>query len=143
MPEQCQIRTRATQQTASLFDHLCGEREHRRFAASAGLGIAIQGAVMSILMIVSQGTTYQTVSTPAEHGFVVVRFAPQASPAAIAEFLDRYEAELIGIPQRGGFLPRPEASASPGRAIADFEGDPHPEDRKPRQGRPARGPGPL
>src|SRR5262249_49669792 len=69
---------------------------------SAGLGIAIQGAVMAILMLVSQGATYQTASAPAEHRFVAVRFAPQASPAAIAEFLDRYEAEIIGIPQRGG-----------------------------------------
>jgi hypothetical protein len=32
-----------------------------------------------------------------------VRFASQSSPAAIAEFLDRYEAEVIGIPQQGGF----------------------------------------
>ena len=83
--------------------YFLGSGPSERFAASAGLGIAIQGAVMAILMIVSQGTTYQTASATGEHGIIAVRFAPQASPAAIAEFVERYEAEVIGIPRPGGF----------------------------------------
>jgi hypothetical protein len=82
---------------------LLGPGPSERFAASAGLGIAIQGAVMAMLMIVSQDMIYQTASAPGEHGIVAVRFAPQVSPAVIAEFLDRYEAEVIGIPRQSGF----------------------------------------
>jgi hypothetical protein len=80
-----------------------GATPSERFAASAGLGLAVQGALLAIFMIVSHGTTYQTASSRAGHGIVAARFAPQASPAAIAEFLNRYKAEVIGTPAQGGF----------------------------------------
>jgi hypothetical protein len=80
-----------------------GATPSERFAASAGLGLAIQGALLAIFMIVSHGTTYQTASSPAGHGILAVRFAPQGSPAAIADFLNRYKAEVIGTPAQGGF----------------------------------------
>ena len=74
-----------------------------RFAATAGLGLAIQGALLAIFMIMSHGTTYQTASAPAEQRVLLVRFSPNASPEAVRDFLDRYQASVIGTPQPGGF----------------------------------------
>jgi hypothetical protein len=83
--------------------HLFGLRPSARFEAAAALGIVVQAALMTILMIVSKGESYRIASAPADEQNVAVRFIPQASPEAISEFLDRYKAAETGSPRSGGF----------------------------------------
>jgi hypothetical protein len=94
--------------------HLFGLRPSARFEAAAALGIVVQAALMTVLMIVSKGESYRTASPPAGDSYrtasaaadeqnVAVRFIPQASPEAISEFLDRYKAAETGSPRSGGF----------------------------------------
>ena len=94
--------------------HLFGLRPSARFDAAAALGIIVQAALMTILMIVSQGESYRTTSAPAGDSYrtasapgdeqnVAVRFIPQTSPQSISEFLDRYKAVVTGNPGSGGF----------------------------------------
>jgi Domain of unknown function (DUF6894) len=96
------IRFHARELTARLKGLVAGNPSDR-FAATAGLGVAIQGALIAIFMIVSHGTTYQTASSPAGQRVLLVRFTPSASPEAVRDFLDRYQALVIGAAQAGGF----------------------------------------
>ena len=94
--------------------HLFGLPPSARFEAAAALGIIVQAALMTVLMIVSKGESYRTASPPAGDSYrtasaaagdvaVAVRFVPQASPETIGEFLDRYNASMTAGPGSGGF----------------------------------------
>jgi hypothetical protein len=95
------------------YRHFFGSGPSARFAAAAGLGIVIQAALLTGLMVMNltitdQPVTYQTASapetsTPTADALVAVRFVPQASPEAIGEFLERYKAAIIDSPRAGGF----------------------------------------
>jgi hypothetical protein len=83
--------------------YLFGSGPSARFAAVAGLGILIQAALMTGLMIMNESGTYRTASAPASDAVVAVRFVPRTSPEAIGDFLDRYKASVIGTVRPGGF----------------------------------------
>jgi uncharacterized protein DUF6894 len=108
--------------------YLFGLRPSDRFDAAAALGISIQAALMIILMIVSHSDSYRTASAPTEDRIVAVRFIPEASPEAIAEFMDRYKTVVIGSPRSGGFyrlrvsdprLPKEDLAKLPARMMQD------------------------
>jgi hypothetical protein len=93
--------------------HLFRSGPSARFAAAAGLGIAVQAALLTGLMVMNlmvtdQAVTYQTASAPATSlptgdAVVAVRFIANATPEVIGEFLDRYKATVIGGPRLGRF----------------------------------------
>jgi hypothetical protein len=66
------------------------------------MGIIVQATVRT-----EPGTKgsrgYWTASAPSEGYFVAVRFAPQASAADIAKFLDAYDASPVDGPRPAGF----------------------------------------
>ena len=99
---------------ASLITRLkygLGARPYVSLAAAAGLGIVIQAALTTVL-IMQQSGGYQTASAPAEDAVVAIRFVPHASAVDISKFLDSYQASIAGRPRSDGFFrlridPRP------------------------------------
>jgi len=109
----------------------------RRFAAlesslgARALAWLTAAAVMGIIMQVSirrevvtkEGGGYQTASAPSGGAIVAVRFAPQASAADITEFLDAYNASLVGGPRPAGFYRlRIEEATMPQEELAKLVG---------------------
>jgi hypothetical protein len=78
-----------------------GPRTLAWLAAAAVTGIIVQAAVRTE-PVTQEGRGYRTASAPIEGAFVAVRFAPQASAADIAKFLDAYNASLVDGPRPEG-----------------------------------------
>jgi hypothetical protein len=74
-------------------------------------------------VVTKEGGGYQTASAPSGGAIVAVRFAPQASAADITEFLDAYNASLVGGPRPAGFYRlRIEEATMPQEELAKLVG---------------------
>lgn len=86
-------------------------------AAAAAVAIVLQAGLIGAIIIGERGqATYETASTgqaPSTAGtFALVRFAPQATAAAVTKFLDDNKATIVGGPSAGG-LYRLRIAATP------------------------------
>jgi hypothetical protein len=86
---------------ASLESSL-GPRTLACLIAAALIGIVVEASVRREV-VTKESRSYQTASVPTGVTIVAVRFAPQASAADITEFLDAYNASLVGGPRPAGF----------------------------------------
>src|SRR5262249_47480422 len=84
------------------LEHSLGPRALACLIAAALIGIVVEASVRREV-VTKESRSYQTASAPAGATIVAVRFAPQASAADISEFLDAYDASLIGGPRPAGF----------------------------------------
>ncbi len=75
-------------------------------AAAAALVIALQAGVLAGFVLQQNPGLYRTASVPAgtaaEGSYVLIRFAPQATAAAIANFLEANKLGIVGGPTGGG-----------------------------------------
>jgi len=79
-----------------------GPRTLACLIAAALIGIVVEVSVRREV-VTKESRSYQTASAPTGVTIVAVRFAPQASAADITEFLDAYNASLVGGPRPAGF----------------------------------------
>jgi hypothetical protein len=79
-----------------------GQRTFACLIAAALIGLVVEASVRREV-VTKESRSYQTASAPTGVTIVAVRFAPQASAADITEFLDAYNASLVGGPRPAGF----------------------------------------
>jgi len=106
----------------AAFESSLGARALAWLIAAAVMGIIVQASVRREV-VTKEGGGYQTASAPSGGAIVAVRFAPQASAADITEFLDAYNASLVGGPRPAGFYRlRIEEATMPQEELAKLVG---------------------
>jgi hypothetical protein len=85
----------------AAFESSLGARSLAWLIAAAVMGIIVQASIRREV-VTKEGSGYQTASAPTGGAIVAVRFAPQASAADITNFLDTYNASLVGGPRPAG-----------------------------------------